>query len=155
MVYRGVMTFLLCLALLAGCQVEDPPQDDEAAIRRNVAIYDSAWLAKDVAAVDRLLSPDYSYFTSNGALSPRAATLEFLRDSSYHLTRSDRSAIQVVVSGPVARLSSRWEGSGRYRGAPVLDDQTCGQTWVRAERDWKLFTEHCVNRPLADSSGSP
>lgn len=118
----------------------------EKEIRELVGLYDSAWQAKDAPAVERLLAPEYGYFTSTGGYSDRAATLAFLADPGYALTKSRRSDLEATVDGPVARVRSRWEGEGRYRGEPVKDDQTCGQTWIRSEAGWRLFTEHCANR---------
>ena len=87
-----------------------------------------------------------------GAMEPktvaaRAAMLGFLADTSYVLTLSRRTEVRVTIAGPVARVGSRWEGEGRFRGEPVRDDQTCGMTWLRERAGWRLFTEHCVNRP--------
>ncbi len=117
------------------------------AVRELVGSYDAAWLAKDTAAVARLLAPGYVYFTSTGGLSFRSETIAFLSDTSYVLDEMDRSEVEITLDGPVARVSSRWRGTGRYQGAPVRDDQTCGQIWVWAEGIWRLFSEHCVNRP--------
>jgi len=140
----------VCLAL--GCRTEGDSSNAPAAedsIRHLVVLYDSAWQRKDIPAVERLLSPQYEYVNSVGGLTSHAATLESLRDTTYHLDRSHRSELAIVVVGPVARVSSRWEGNGRYRGESVKDDQTCGQTWILSGRNWQLFTEHCVNRPAA------
>jgi hypothetical protein len=95
------------------------------------------------------------YFTSNGGLSTRTESLAFLVDTGYVLTRSHRSEVQVALTGPTARVSSRWEGVGRFHNDSVRDDQTCGQTWLWREGQWVLFTEHCVNRPPRGSSLSP
>ena len=128
-------------------------QGTEAHLRASVASYDSAWQVKDSARVAQLLASDYMYVTSTGDLSSRAQTLEFLSDPTYHLTQVIRSDIGMTIAGPVARVTSRGEGRGEYQGRPVLDDQTCGQTWVWRDGRWQLFTEHCVNRPKPDSVG--
>jgi hypothetical protein len=109
-----------------------------------VARYDSAWGRHDTSVVGRLLAPRYQYFTSRGGVSSRAETLEFLRDSTYVLRRTQRSELSVSPSGPVAIVSSRWQGEGSYRGEAFLDDQRCGQTWTRAGGTWQLLSEHCV-----------
>lgn len=150
---------LLLVLPLAACLGGGPAPapGDEAALRAAIAAYDSAWLAKDSGAVGRIVSPGYLYFNSVGGLDDRAAMLAFLADTGYALTLSRRTEVQVTVAGQVARVSSRWEGEGRYRGDPVLDDQTCGMTWVAEDGAWRLFTEHCVNRPrpgaAPDSAG--
>jgi hypothetical protein len=104
--------------------------------------YDSAWAAKDTAIVGRVLAPAYTYFTSVGGLSDRAASLGFLADTSYVLTLSRRSEVELTIRGAVGRVSSRWEGEGRFQGEAVLDDQTCGQIWLWERSRWLLFTEH-------------
>lgn len=152
-------SLLLAAAALAACQDagDSPTQRDEAALRGAIAAYDSAWSSKDAAAVERIVSPDYLYFDSQGGLDDRSGMLGFLADTSYVLTRSHRTDVRLTFAGPVARVSSRWEGEGRYRGEPVLDDQTCGMTWIQVDGAWQLFTEHCVNRPrhevASDSAG--
>ncbi len=144
---------LLMLAAALGCPSPPPPlAEAEGDLRALVARYDSAWNAKDSATVARILAPSYAYFTSSARLSDRDASLGFLADTGYVLDSTRRSEIRIVVDGPVARVASRWEGHGRFQGRPVRDDQTCGQTWVWSRRAWRLFTEHCVNRPAADSA---
>jgi hypothetical protein len=38
--------------------------------------------------------------------------------------------IVITVSGPVAVVSSRWQGRGTYRGKRFVDDQRCGQVQI-------------------------
>ncbi len=142
---------------ILACSSHSAPSDSQGTedqLRASVAAYDSAWQAKDSGRVAPLLASDYLYVTSTGDLTSRARTLEFLMDPTYHLTEVVRSDIRVTISGPVARVTSRWEGRGEYQGRPVLDDQRCGQTWVWRDDRWLLFTEYCVNRPRPDSPGS-
>jgi hypothetical protein len=143
---RWVAPLLLLLACGRGAGTE-------ANLRAALARYDSAWASKDTTAIERILAPEYIYFTSAGRLSSRAESLEFLTDTSYVLTTSRRSHVRVTVAGTVGRVSSRWEGVGRYQNEPVQDDQTCGQTWLWRGGRWVLFTEHCVNRPHRGSTG--
>ena len=117
-----------------------------------VARYDSAWAQRDTSAVSQLLAPEYRYFTSRGGVSARAETMAMLSDPGYRLAHANRSEIAVSWSGPVAVVSSRWQGQGTYRGQPFKDDQRCGQTWLLtgdqtwSQRDatWQLVSEHCV-----------
>jgi hypothetical protein len=117
-----------------------------------VAHYDSAWSQRDTSAVSRLLAPQYQYFTSRGGVSSRAETMAMLSDPGYRLEHANRSEIAVSWSGPVAVVSSRWQGQGTYRGQPFKDDQRCGQTWLRTGSETELqmdgtlqlLSEHCV-----------
>jgi hypothetical protein len=149
----GLAALLLAVAALpvAGQQ---PPRVSPAAdsVTALIARYDQAWNGRDTATVDRLLAPDYQYFTSTGGVSSRGETLGFLSSPDYQLAHAARSEIQVRVSGLVAVASSRWRGHGRYRGKAFTDDQRCGQVWVRTDVAWLLLTEHCTQIAGASES---
>jgi hypothetical protein len=130
---------LMQAAPSAGAAQTDPP-----AIARLVARYDSAWNRRDSLTVNLLLAPNYQYFSSRGSVSTRAETMRFLSDPGYRLERADRSEVVVTLSGPVAVVSSRWQGQGTYQDERFVDDQRCGQTWVRTGDTWQLLNEHCV-----------
>ena len=137
----------LSVAEAARIQPSYPGDDVEA----QVAQYDSAWNQRDTVAMNRLLAQNYQYFTSRGGVSSRGETLEMVSDPEYRLERAKRSEVMVSLSRPVAIVSSRWQGSGTYRGKPFEDDQRCGQTWMAVESGgWQLLSEHCV--PIADGS---
>ena len=140
------LTFSAIVPLHA--QVQGEPQV-AAQVATLVAQYDSAWNRRDTTTVNRLLAPRYQYFTSRGGVSSRAETMGFLSAPDYVLERAERSELSVSLSGPVAVVSSRWQGEGSYRGETFKDDQRCGQTWVRTDRAWQLLSEHCVQIALA------
>jgi hypothetical protein len=119
-----------------------------------VARYDSAWNHRDTSGVSRLLAPRYQYFSSRGEVSSRAETMAFLSAPEYVLERASRSEVAVSLSGPVAVVSSRWQGHGTYRGEAFQDDQRCGQTWLRTPRTWQLLSEHCVQIAPASPASS-
>jgi hypothetical protein len=119
-----------------------------------VAQYDSTWNDRNTSAVGRLLAPRYQYFSSRGEVSSRAETLAFLSAQEYVLERASRSEVAVSLSGPVAVVSSRWQGHGTYRGEAFQDDQRCGQTWVQTPRTWQLLSEHCVQIAPASPASS-
>jgi hypothetical protein len=118
-----------------------------------VARYDSAWNRRDTAVVGRLLAPRYQYFTSRGGVTSLAETIGFLSSPDYALRQAKRSEVSVSLSGPVAVVSSRWQGQGTYRGEAFTDDQRCGQTWLRTPGAWLLLSEHCVQ--IAPASQTP
>ena len=117
----------------------------EAAVRKVLADYDNAWNKKDVAAVSRILTDDYVYFSSTGGLTDRRATLEFLSSPDYNLTFVERSEIKLLSkSDVVAVFSSRWKGKGTYGKEAIDDDQRCGLVFVKHGKVWKLLSEHCT-----------
>lgn len=124
-----------------------------AQVEALVAKYDTAWNHGDTATVSRLLAPRYQYFTSRGGVSSRAETIGFLSAPDYVLERAKRSEVAVSLSGPVAVVSSRWQGEGTYRGEAFQDDQRCGQIWLRLTAAWHLLSEHCVQ--IAPAAPAP
>jgi hypothetical protein len=109
-----------------------------------VSAYDRAWNSRDTSAVQRILAPEYRYFTSRGGVESRAEALAILASPEYVLNQARRSELSVRISGPVAVVASRWQGQGTFRGERFVDDQRCGQTWLRAGRTWQVVSEHCV-----------
>jgi len=109
-----------------------------------VTRYDAAWLKKDVAAVQRILAPEYVYFSSEGKLNDRKSTFDFLQKDSYKLDRSERSDIEVRRTGQTAVVSSRWIGTGTFDGKPINDDQRCGIVLSKVKGNWLIVSEHCT-----------
>jgi hypothetical protein len=132
--------------MAGGCGPVETGEDAHTADRlRSVIVrYDSAWEAKDTAAVSSGLAADYVYVTSTGGRSARAGTLEFLADTSYSIQSQERTDLDISIIGGVARAASRWRGLGRYRGEPVDDDQTCRLRAV-------LHPAHAEDRRAASS----
>lgn len=134
-----------------GCLLLTPPlaegqragrgADQVAAV---VAQYDSSWNRKDTVGVSRWLAPRYQYFTSLGAVNSRAPVLEFLGSPEYVLEQAERSEIAITRTGPVAVVSSRWQGHGTYKSKRFVDDQRCGQVWLETAQTWQILSEHCV-----------
>jgi hypothetical protein len=144
----------LMLAAIGPLHAQDESQMT-AQVAGLVAQYDNAWNRRDAAVVSRLLAPRYQYFTSQGGVSSRAETLRFLSSPDYVLRHAKRSEVSVSLSGPVAVVSSRWQGEGSYRGEAFKDDQRCGQEWLRTGRAWQLVSEYCVQiAPAAPTSSS-
>jgi len=50
----------------------------------------------------------------------------FPADPYQFLVAAKRSGLAVTSSGPVAVVSTRWQGHGTYRGERFTDDQRCG-----------------------------
>lgn len=131
-----------CLAIASPASAQGRARTAELAAL--VARYDSAWNRRDTTAVSRLLAPRYQYFSSRGDVSSRTESMRFLADPAYVLEEAKRSELAVTVSGPVAVVSSRWQGRGSYRGERFVDDQRCALVWQQSAGRWRLLSEHCV-----------
>jgi hypothetical protein len=70
--------------------------------------------------------------------------LEFLGSPDYVLEHAERSEVVITHTGPVAVMSSRWQGHGIYQGKRFVDDQRSGQVWLETSRTWQVLSEHCI-----------
>ena len=142
---KKIIPGIFCLFLLSRYTAAQAADPDYRGLMTVIKDYDQAWNRKDIAGVSKVLAEDYVYFTSNGRMTDRKATLEFLASADYKLTFSNRSEVVLhSIYGPTAVVGSRWKGRGTWKGKQITDDQRCGQVFVRAKGAWKLLSEHCV-----------
>ena len=122
----------------------------DSQILQTVKEFDMAWDRKDVAAVERFLSSQYVYFTSEGKVMSRANLIELLRSPKYLLKASERSELEVFLTRNTAVVSSRWKGHGTYDDRPFTDDQRCSLVLIRHGKTWKFLSEHCTQITAAN-----
>jgi ketosteroid isomerase-like protein len=146
LVYQAGEFMTLKALILVACLCSPIFAADSAdrQIKELIERYDAAWLKKDVAAVNRVLAPQYIYFTSEGKINDRRSTFDFLQKVSYKLDRSERTEIEIHRTGSTAVVSSRWIGIGSYDGKPINDDQRCGIVLSQSKGRWLIVSEHCT-----------
>jgi len=138
------VVFFVALRALMSSKLKAQSPSADVEIISFIQTYDRAWNRKDVAAVGRILTDRYLYFTSTGAVSSRQRTLDMLRSPKYVLDSAERSEIEVYRTGNTAIVSSRWKGNGTYNDEKFRDDQRCGIVLARAGRSWRVLSEHCT-----------
>jgi hypothetical protein len=98
-------------------------QDD---LKRLNETWNRAWLEKDVATVERLMSPEYVYVAPNGDVLNRAALLEIIRSPRYHISWGTRTEVEIrPLRTDAGIVLHRWQGEGSYEGRPFKDDHRC------------------------------
>lgn len=139
----SAIIFLCACSLASETSAQSDPRTNE--VLAAVKAYDAAWNAKDVKAAGAVMDDKYVYFNSLGGV-PRGktSTLEFLGRPDYKLTFVERSELEVLGTGDVAVVSSRWKGKGSWSGGTIDDDQRCGLVFVKRKKEWRLISEHCV-----------
>lgn len=138
---KFISIVVLGLILISGANAQSGSSKEAlAALKR----YDEAWNAKDARTVDGILHANYVYFSSEGATTSRARTLEFLNSPKYILTLVERSEISTYDAGKTVIVSSRWKGKGSYNEQPINDDQRCSLVFVQEVKGWQLLSEHCT-----------
>ncbi len=123
---------------------ERQPEDAAADVLRVIEAYDRAVGEKDSLRLTEIMSPRFVYFTSSGAVRDRDRFVAFLVSPAYRPTHRRRDELVPIVQGGTAVVSSRWSGSGTYRGQPFEDDQRCSLVLSQTEDAWKLLAEHCT-----------
>ena len=137
------IAFLLFLFWLSSINAQaQTKQVDE--VLQTLKKYDEAWNKKDSVAVGKILSSEYVYFTSTGAITDYKQTLDFLNSPKYILTFVERSEIKTFRTENTIVVSSRWKGKGSYNDEVINDDQRCGQVFVKDGKQWKLASENCA-----------
>jgi hypothetical protein len=106
-------------------------------------VWINAWLAKDVAAIEALMAPEYTYIAPNGQVLDRERILAIVRSRSYRLDRATGSEVHITRFKDSAIILRRLQGSGSYDGQAFTDDHRCSSVWLRRRRAWQLAWEHC------------
>jgi ketosteroid isomerase-like protein len=119
-------------------------QSQEREILQVIRSYDNAWNKKDAAAIERILAPEYVYFSSKGQIRSRQSLLNELLSPKYKLASAERTELKVYVTSGTAVVSSRWKGHGSYDGQQFRDDQRCSIVLARAKERWLVSSEHCT-----------
>ena len=94
---RRVPAVLAAVSLALACSRRSsdsaPPSPKgvlEADALALVERYDAAWIRKDWPTLEKVLAPDYVYFSSKGDVSDRTATQAMVTSPGYRLDRGDR-----------------------------------------------------------------
>jgi ketosteroid isomerase-like protein len=140
------LKFALASMFLAVCGIclAQTKQSEEEDILRFVTRYDDAWNHKDTATIERVLAPDYVYFSSKGEVRSRQSLLEELLSPKYKLASAERTELKAYLTSDTAVVSSRWKGHGTYDGQEFHDDQRCSIVLARGKQGWLVLSEHCT-----------
>jgi len=140
------LKFVLVLSFVAVCGIglAQTKQSEDEDISRIVERYDNAWNHKDTATIERILAPDYVYFSSKGQVTSRQSLIEELLSPNYKLASAERTELKVYLTLDTAVVSSRWKGYGTYDGQEFHDDQRCSIVLARGKQGWLVLSEHCT-----------
>jgi hypothetical protein len=116
----------------------------EAESLRIVARYDEAWVRKDVPAVEKILAPEYVYFSSRGEVSGLAQTRAMLSSPGYRVDRARRDELRAYRHGSTVVVSSHWTAAGVFENKPFTDDQRCSVVVTFAGGVGRVLSEHCT-----------
>ena len=141
---RITFAVVFCYMAVCGIASSQIKQTQEREIGRFIQRYDDAWNQKDTASIERILAPEYVYFSSKGEVRSRQSLLDELLSPKYILASADRSEIKVYLTSGTAVVSSRWKGHGTYEDREFRDDQRCSIVLVQQSKgkEWRVLSEH-------------
>ena len=123
---------------------ENEAKRDIDDVERLIGAWNDAWLKKDGAAVDAMMTPEYTHVGPNGQVLDRAAILAIIEAPSFRLDGGTQTEVKVTRLGEgAAVLIDRWQGSGSYEGKPFTDDHRCTRVCVQQGNRWLVAQEQC------------
>jgi len=112
-------------------------------------IWEKAWLDKDAALVEKLMTDEYLYIAPNGQMLNRQAILNIIRSPTYHLDSGTRTEVIVKPVGEdAAVVVHRSQAEGGFEGKSFKEDHRCTMLCVRRYGEWRVMLEQCsLNNP--------
>lgn len=134
---------VLCLLLLPPARASAQQTDTtaEAEIRQATRRYDDALRRADVAAVEQIWAPEYTFVNPRGERLTRADRLANLRarrtsfDSLAHAPEEEQ--IRLYGNGDVAMYSTLLTLAGRYSGHSQRGRYRALVLWIRRGGRWQ------------------
>jgi ketosteroid isomerase-like protein len=99
----------------------------------------AAMLAKDVAALERLLHPDLVYMHSSGVADSKASYIAGVRDRVWDYHGIARSEQTVRLNGSLALVFNRLKIDLTVRGVAKSLDNRALAVWVAEGDVWRLI----------------
>jgi ketosteroid isomerase-like protein len=99
----------------------------------------AAMLAKDVAALERLLHPDLVYMHSSGVADTKASYIAGVRDRVWDYSAIARSDQTVRLHGALALVFNRLKIDLSVRGVAKSLDNRALAVWVADDGTWRLI----------------
>jgi ketosteroid isomerase-like protein len=142
--FRLVFVFVLVFCAIPLCTAAQKLQKHENR-HHEIDQLEEAWrtavLASDTAAMNALLSDDYTAITANGTLQTKQEWLASLRSGRVHITTLDVSDRKVRFYGDTAVVTSRADVQGTGTEGEVLGGFRYTRVYVRnSQGKWKIVS---------------
>ena len=100
-----------------------------------------AHLQLDVAALDRLMDPDYLQIDAGGDTVGKEQVLASLRTGKRHWTEAHSDEHHVRVYGNTAVVVGRWRAKGTNAGRSFDYQARYVSMWVRRDGGWRMVSD--------------
>jgi ketosteroid isomerase-like protein len=134
---------LAILALISGVlRAQEAPRPVPANEEREVrAVQDqliTAYIQRDVAALERILAPEYTFVESHGRSLSRADLIDGFRSGDRVLVSYTIDDDHVRVYGATAVMTYHYRSSERYRGEDQSGEFRFLRVFVKREGRWQM-----------------
>jgi hypothetical protein len=150
---RALAAALVTLAALTACAGSVPPAAPPARAAEEEAVrtLQWEWLAAlergDVAAVERIVAPDYVTTAADGNVLTRAQDLETLASGDLRFDKAGLEQLHVRVFGDSAVTTGIAFFVGSVRGRRFEGRERFTDTWVKRGGRWVAVASHNSRLP--------
>ena len=101
--------------------------------------YTDALMKKDLATLEKIWSPDYTFTNGQGKLLSRAERLENVKTGATEIQSTEERDVQVrVYGGDAAVLVSHVTLKARYSGKEASGEYRHTAVWIKGAGGWNM-----------------
>jgi ketosteroid isomerase-like protein len=104
--------------------------------------WNDATMKRDVVALGRLLSDDYSFTDHDGVISTKAQILAMLKSGEDVVTSAVSTDMKVRVYGDAAVVTGRYTAKEQLKGKDISGTSAFTDTWVKRPGGWVCVATH-------------
>lgn len=127
-----------------------PPADLSARLKAQADAWDRAIVAKDRAAIEANMAPDFRQIDGRGNVETKASFVEGLVSPDLVLDPYTVEDFEVRVYGDTALLSGRTRMTGRYQGQAFKSHYRYIDIYVKRAGAWKIVSVQISRIPEPD-----
>lgn len=147
----------LLLFLLAACDSSADPaatMTTPAGYREAAAAFDAAIVAKDEAALRRLIADDFLWVRGSGATGDKPAFIAALAAPSIRIEPFEPAEPRWITSSDSVLLAATNTLRGIADGEPFVDRHRFADHWRWRDGKWQLVYAQVTPAPAADVGGA-
>jgi uncharacterized protein (TIGR02246 family) len=116
---------------------QSPTPADE--VKQMAKRYTDALMKKDLATLERIWSPDYTFTNGQGKLLRKAERLENVKTGATEIESTEEHDVQVrVYGGDAAVLISHVTLKAKYSGKEASGEYRHTAVWIKESGGWQL-----------------
>jgi ketosteroid isomerase-like protein len=137
-----MLSTLLFVALVAAPQAR-PAEPAADAVRRVAAERSEALVRRDLAALDRILAPEFVYTNASGEVLDKERYLaRYVRDPAVKWLSQEITDVRVRVFGASAVVTCAVRDRAEFQGRPLDASFRSTYAYVRDGRGWRCVAGH-------------